>query len=88
MIGTQPTGTPTSVPSMTLPPEQIERMTGYVLPCKQLEVLHQRGFVRAYRNRRGEVIVEQSHYDAVTRGQFGASPAARPSVNVSFLKRA
>lgn len=68
--------------------EQIERMTGYVMPCKQLEVLHQRGFVRAYRNRKGEVILEQSHYDAVTRGQFGTQVPAKPAVNVAFLKRA
>lgn len=68
--------------------EQIERMTGYVMPSKQLEVLHQRGFVRAYRNRLGEVILEQSHYDAVTRGQFGAHAPAKPAVNVAFLKRA
>lgn len=69
--------------------EQIERMTGYVMPCKQLEVLHQRGFVRAYRNRKGDVILEQSHYDAVTRGQYGAQAKAKPAaVNVAFLKRA
>lgn len=69
--------------------EQIERMTGYVMPSKQLEVLHQRGFVRAYRNRKGEVILEQSHYDAVCRGEFGASHnQSRAAVNTSFLKRA
>lgn len=72
----------------TLPREQIERMTGYVMPCKQLEVLHQRGFVRAYRNRKGEVILEQAHFDAVTRGTFGATDRAKPAVNVAFLKRA
>lgn len=72
----------------TIPREQIERMTGYVLPCKQLEALHQRGFVRAYRNRRGEVILEQSHYDAVTRGQFGTQAPAKPAVNLAFLRKA
>lgn len=68
--------------------EQIERITGYVMPCKQLEVLHQRGFVRAYRNRLGEIILEQPHYDAVTRGQFGTQAPARPAVNVAFLRKA
>lgn len=68
--------------------DEIERMTGYVMPCKQLDVLHQRGFVRAYRNRLGEVILEQSHYDAVTRGQFGPQAPARPAVNVAFLRKA
>jgi hypothetical protein len=71
-----------------IPAAQIERMTGYVLPCKQLDALHQRGFVRAYRNRRGVVILEKSHYDAVTRGQFGAQATARPAVNVAFLRKA
>lgn len=71
-----------------IPAAQIERMTGYVLPCKQIEALHARGFVRAYRNRRGVVILEKSHYDAVTRGQFGAQATARPSVNLAFLKGA
>lgn len=43
----------------------------------------------AIRDRLGEVILEQSHYDAVTRGQFGASQLpARAAVNTSFLKRA
>lgn len=71
-----------------IPSAQIEEMTGYVLPCKQLAALHQLGFTRAYRNRLGAVILEQPHYDAVTRGQFGAAPAAKPSVNVSFLRKA
>ena len=71
-----------------IPAAQIERMTGYVLPCKQLDALHQRGFVRAYRNRRGVVILEKSHYDAVTRGQFGTPSPARPAVNLGFLKGA
>lgn len=71
-----------------LPREQLEHMTGYVMPCKQLEVLHQRGFVRAYRNRLGDVILERSHYDAVTRGQFGVQAPAKPAVNVAFLRKA
>jgi hypothetical protein len=76
------------MPDEIISAAQIERMTGYILPCKQLEVLHERGFIRAYRNRRGVVILEQSHYDAVTRGQFGAQAQVKPAVNVAFLKRA
>jgi hypothetical protein len=72
----------------TIPTDQIERMTGYVLPCKQLEALHARGFVRAYRNRLGVVILEQSHFDAVTRGTFGAADRVKPGVVLGFMKRA
>jgi hypothetical protein len=39
--------------------------------------LHRRGFSRAYRNRLGVIVLERSHYDAVTRG---AIVAPRPKL--------
>lgn len=68
--------------------DEISAITGYIQPGRQLATLKARGFERAYRDRAGRVVLERSHYDAVTRGQFGAQAPARPAVNVAFLKRA
>jgi hypothetical protein len=54
---------------VTLDSNEIVSITGYEQPCKQLEVLHKRGFSRAYINRRG-VVLERAHYEAVCRGQI------------------
>lgn len=60
--------------------EIVEITGGYVRPADQLKALHARGFVRAWRHSdgRGPVILERSHYDAVTRGQFGAPATTEP----------
>jgi hypothetical protein len=56
--------------------EVIEASGGYKRPGDQLRALHARGFVRAHRNSPGgRVILERSHYEAVTRGQFGQAAA-------------
>jgi hypothetical protein len=70
--------------------EELAQITGYASPLRQLDMLHRRGFVRAYRARDGRIILERPHYLAVCRGEFaGDKPAqAAPSVNVAFLKRA
>lgn len=73
----------------TLTPAEIEAITGYRTPSRQLQTLHARGFSRAYRDRLGRVVLERPHYDAVCAGQFGQQVAARAAaVNVAFLKRA
>lgn len=41
--------------------EDIEALTGYAAATKQLQVLHNRGFHRAFINRRGVVVVERAH---------------------------
>lgn len=58
--------------SLVLTPEEIRELTGYAQPAKQLAELHRRGFVRAYRNRLGQVTLERAHYDAVARGERAA----------------
>lgn len=58
--------------SLTLSPDEIRELTGYIQPAKQLAELHRRGFVRAYRNRLGQVTLERAHYDAVARGEIVA----------------
>ncbi len=73
----------------TLTPAEIEAITGYRTPSRQLQTLHARGFSRAYRDRLGKVVLERPHYDAVCAGQFGHVERPRqPAVNVAFLKRA
>lgn len=55
--------------SITLTPDELEAITGYRLATKQLNVLHNRGFLRAYINRKGELVLERAHYEAVSRGE-------------------
>lgn len=71
---------------ITLSAAEIEALTGYEVATKQLNVLRERGFVRAFIGRNG-VVLERSHYEAVTRGEFGRAPAAK-SANLTFLKSA
>ena len=72
--------------SIALDVADIEALTGYKLATKQLDVLHRRGFTRAYINRAGAVILERSHYEAVTRGEM--QNAGRKSANLTFLRSA
>lgn len=66
---------------------EIEAVTGYRQPCKQLAELVRQGFHRARRNRLGQVVLERGHYDAVVAGRLApAEQNARPTVRL--LKRA
>lgn len=72
--------------AIVLSADELHALTGYEQPTKQLRVLHARGFTRAFIGRRG-VVLERSHYEAVTRGeQPSAQPAKR--ANLSFLRAA
>lgn len=68
---------------------EIEMVTGYKSPSRQLQTLHDRGFTRAFRNRQGHVILERPHYDAVCRGEFHAmqTDPQRPAVNLDIFRR-
>lgn len=58
--------------------DEIREITGgYTRQAEQLRVLHERGFFRAAIVR-GHLVLERSHYDAVTRAQLGEQPAKRP----------
>ena len=73
-------------PGITLSPAEMVAITGYELPCKQLGVLHKRGFHRAYIPKGGGgVVLERAHYEAVCRGE---SEKPRKSANISFLHKA
>ena len=69
-----------------LTPNEIEAMTGFKIATRQLAVLRERGFHRAFVNRAGAVVLERAHYDAVCRGQMGQQPQAPKAANLSFLK--
>lgn len=77
--------------SAILSDKELEEITGYTSPNQQLNVLHQRGFVRAFRSRHGNVILEQPHFQAVCRGVYGGSApvlARGAGVNLSFMDKA
>jgi hypothetical protein len=63
-------------PTMTVA-EIVDISGGYTQPAAQLKALLARGFVRAHRlPSGGRVILERSHYEAVTRGHFVQQQAA------------
>lgn len=67
--------------TVTLSPDEIQQLTGYRQPGKQLQELLRRGFYRARRSRvTGEVILERPHYDAVSAGSTAEPSADRPKV--------
>lgn len=76
----------TEAPSLTFSPAELVEVTGgYVRQADQLRILHARGFHRA-EILRGVLVLERSHYDAVTRGQ--AVEASRPKVKPPRVKAA
>jgi hypothetical protein len=66
--------------------DELSALTGYSQPARQLLELHKLGFCRARRDRFGQVIVERSHYDAITRSQMAEAP--RPKVKPPRVKAA
>ena len=71
---------------LTLSDDELRRITGgYSRQADQLRVLLARGFHRAA-ILRGVLVLERSHYDAVTRGQ--AAEASRPRVKPPRVKAA
>jgi hypothetical protein len=73
-----PEPSPPARPSLNLSEDEVrEAAGGYRSSACQLEELHRRGFVRAYRSGfNGTVVLERAHYEAVTRGFFGLLTAA------------
>jgi len=61
---------------LVLGEDELVKLTGYRQPVKQLAVLHQRGFWRAYRSVLGSVVLERAHYTAVCQGSE-AKPSAQ-----------
>lgn len=63
--------------SPTFTHAELVDLTRYERAGKQLEVLHMRGFARAYIDHTGRVVLERAHYEAVCRGEV---QPARPKV--------
>jgi hypothetical protein len=69
---------PLEVCGIVLSDDEIVAITGYRRPADQVKRLHEMGFERAFiaTTGRKRVILDRAHHDAVTRGQYGAKPAA------------
>ena len=71
--------------AVTLQPDELEHLTGYEQATKQLDVLHKRGFTRAFIGRRGLVLPSGN-----CTGPFfavGSSSASRKPCGSSAMKR-
>lgn len=56
---------------LTVPPEELQEITGYRQPAAQLRDLIAQGFWRARRSETtGAVILERAHYVAVCQGEL------------------
>lgn len=67
--------------TIILDAEELESVTGYKTPRRQVKELHRRGFYRARIAVTGNVILERAHYDAVCVGE---TPAKAPTVRNPF----
>lgn len=68
---------------------ELEALTGYEVATKQLHILRERGFTRAFIDRNGKVVLERTHYEAVTSGTaqaVGPEPKRR-GANLSIFTR-
>lgn len=76
-----PVPTPMDTPSIILCPSELVDLTRYARADRQLEVLHMRGFARAYIGRGGTVVLERAHYEAVCRDEAQQTrPRLKPPV--------
>lgn len=74
-------------PGIALTAAELVTLTGFRQPGRQLQELHRLGFVRAYRNRLGAVILERAHHDEVARCRVGQAQAVgAPGVRTDFFR--
>jgi len=59
---------------------ELEELTGYAQPAKQLKALHERGFWRAVMDHDGRVILTRAHYEAVEAGAVPAGKGYTPQL--------
>jgi hypothetical protein len=74
--------------TITLSSAELVAITGYEQATKQVNVLHNRGFNRAFINRNGVLVLERKHYEAVCLGNTPATTVAKSSANFGHLRRA
>jgi hypothetical protein len=73
--------------TIRLSEEELEALTGYTQATKVLRVLHSRGFLRAFINRRGEVVLERTHYEAVSAGRQQELRGSGKVANLSHFRK-
>lgn len=79
----------TTLSPLVLLAEDIEALTGYSNATKQLQVLHRRGYHRAFIDRNGRVVLERAHYEAVATGEAStANTGTGKTANLTFLRSA
>lgn len=69
--------------AVVLTPDEIQLITGYTSPSKQLDVLHKRGYLRAFRSREGQIILERKHFESVCEGVFSQNTSRNHSTTQS-----
>lgn len=68
--------------AVVLQPDELQQLTGYEQATKQLDVLHKRGFTRAFIGRRG-LVLERAHFEAICQGSLDR-PVAKEA-NLAFF---
>lgn len=72
--------------SLTLTESELQEVTGgYTRQADQLRVLRERGFFRAA-ILHGQLVLERSHYDAITRAQLGGGESSRPRLKSQRMR--
>lgn len=66
--------------TLRLTRQEIEELTGYSQPMKQLKALHERGFWRAVLDQGGHVLITRAHYEAVEAGAVPAGKGYTPQL--------
>lgn len=66
--------------SLLFSSEEVQTLTGYKWPSKQLEELHRQGFFRARIGKTGNVLLERVHYESVCSEQLPQHPTNAPRV--------
>lgn len=73
-----------------LDPKELADLVGTNRKADQIEQLHRDGFVRARLDRRGNVLVERAHYEAVCNGTYGRvsdqQPPSQPEPRILWEK--
>lgn len=74
--------------ALTLSADELQAITGYTMPAKQVEELRRQGFWRARRNVAGAVVLERRHYEAVCSGATIQPADEGPKLRQPTLRRA
>ena len=78
-----------SMSTLIFTTEEVQSLTGYKRPSKQLAALHSQGFSRARLGAAGNVQLERLHYAAVCAGTFAKTIKQHaPKVRTPLTRKA